>query len=70
MRLIVNGEPREHEAGDVAALFEIEAEEKALAGPHGIAIALNGRVIRKSEWAETPLSDGDRIEIVRAMQGG
>lgn len=70
MRLIVNGEPREQEAGDLASLFAIEAEDKALTGPQGIAIALNGRVVRRSEWAKTPLNEGDRIEIVRAMQGG
>ncbi|GJE54136.1 MULTISPECIES: sulfur carrier protein ThiS [Methylobacterium] len=69
MKLIVNGEPREHEAGNVAALFAIEAEERALPA-EGIAIALNGRVVRRTDWAETPLSEGDRIEIVRAMQGG
>ena len=70
MKLIVNGEPRDHEATDIAALFAIEAEEQALAGPQGVAIALNGRVVRKTEWAATLLAEGDRIEIVRAMQGG
>lgn len=69
MRLIVNGEPREHDAGDVAALFAIEAEERALPG-EGIAIALNGRIVRRKDWAETALNEGDRVEIVRAMQGG
>lgn len=69
MRLIVNGEPWEHEAADVAALFAIEAEERELPS-EGIAIALNGRVVRKKDWAGTALSEGDRIEIVRAMQGG
>lgn len=69
MRLIVNGEPREREAENVAVLFAIEAEEQALPA-EGIAIALNGRVVRRTDWAETPLSEGDRIEIVRAMQGG
>jgi len=69
MRLIVNGEPREHEAADVAALFAIEAEERALP-TEGIAIALNGRVVRRADWIGTLLSEGDRIEIVRAMQGG
>lgn len=70
MKIIVNGEPREHEAADIAALFAAEAAEKEIPGPQGIAIALNGRVVRRAEWAATPLSAGDRIEIVRAMQGG
>ncbi|WP_368855727.1 sulfur carrier protein ThiS [Proteus mirabilis] len=48
----------------------LEAEETGLESPQGIAIALNGRVVRKREWAQTPLREGDRVEIVRAMQGG
>lgn len=70
MKLTVNGEPRECEARDIEGLFRIEAEERAIPGPQGIAIALNGRVVRRRDWAETSLTDGDRVEIVRAMQGG
>ncbi len=70
MKLLVNGEPREHAVSDIAGLFAIEAQDKDLPGPQGIAIALNGRVVRKAEWASTALNEGDRVEIVRAMQGG
>jgi sulfur carrier protein len=70
MKLIVNGEPREREAADIERLFRIEAEEAGIETPQGIAIALNGRVVRRRDWAATPLADGDRVEIVRAMQGG
>lgn len=70
MNLFVNGEPREREAGSVEALFRIEAEETGIESPQGVAIALNGRVLRRRDWGDTPISEGDRIEIVRAMQGG
>lgn len=70
MRLTVNGAPRESEAADIETLFRIEAEEAGIESPQGIAIALNGRVVRRRDWAGTPVSDGDRVEIVRAMQGG
>ena len=70
MKLFVNGEPRESEAQTVEALFLSEAEETGLEGPQGIAIALNGTVLRRRDWGETPITPGDRIEIVRAMQGG
>ncbi|PJI38845.1 thiamine biosynthesis protein ThiS [Methylobacterium radiotolerans] len=33
-------------------------------------VTLNGRVLRRRDWVETPVSEGDRVEIVRAMQGG
>jgi sulfur carrier protein len=36
----------------------------------GIAIAVNDTVVSKSRWHEHKLNDGDRIEIVKAMQGG
>ncbi|GJE39558.1 sulfur carrier protein ThiS [Methylobacterium persicinum] len=70
MKLFVNGEPRDSEANTVDALFRIEAEETGIVETQGIAIALNGQVLRRKDWAETVITAGDRIEIVRAMQGG
>ncbi|WP_232629213.1 sulfur carrier protein ThiS [Methylobacterium sp. Leaf118] len=70
MRVSVNGETCEREAADLAALFAAEAEERGIESPEGIAIAVNGRVVRRAAWGETPIREGDRIEIVRAMQGG
>ena len=70
MKLLVNGEPRDHAVETVAALFRVEAEETGIDSPQGIAIALNGSVVRRRDWRTTPLAEGDRVEIVRAMQGG
>lgn len=70
MRLTVNGEARESGAADLDALFREEAEETGIDSPQGIAIALNGAVIRRRDWGATVVAEGDRIEIVRAMQGG
>lgn len=36
----------------------------------GIAIAVNDAVVSRSRWLVHELHDGDRIEIVRAVQGG
>lgn len=36
----------------------------------GIAVARNGEVVRRADWAATTLEDGDRVEIVTARQGG
>jgi len=38
--------------------------------PQGIAVELNLEVVPKSKYKETPLRDGDRIEIVRMVGGG
>ena len=35
-----------------------------------IAIAYNGEVLRRDEWADVTLSDGDTVEVVRAVGGG
>ena len=38
--------------------------------PRGVAVARNGEVVPRSQWDDTRLSDGDRIEIVTAAAGG
>jgi sulfur carrier protein len=65
MRVTVNGEQREIAASHVDALLsELEYE-----GTH-FAIALNFDVLPRSRWAETPLRNGDEIEIITPRQGG
>lgn len=70
MPLIVNGEPREDKAATLNEIWEAQAREKEIQSPRGFAMALNGRVIPQARWAETRVTDGDEIEIVRAMSGG
>lgn len=38
--------------------------------PAGVAVAVNDDVVRRSHWEQTELTDGDRVEVVRAIQGG
>ncbi len=65
MRVIVNGEQREIASSSVDGLLgELEYE-----GTH-FAIALNFDVLPKSRWAQTPLKNGDEIEIITPRQGG
>jgi sulfur carrier protein len=65
MRVIVNGEQREIASASVDALLgELEYE-----GTH-FAIAVNYDVVPKSQWAKTPLKNGDEIEIITPRQGG
>ncbi|ACL62254.1 sulfur carrier protein ThiS [Methylobacterium nodulans] len=70
MKLTVNGEARESAAATLDALWREETADLDLPGPQGFAIALNGAVVRRQDWAATALAEGDRVEIVRAMQGG
>ena len=36
----------------------------------GVAVALDGEVLPRGEWTATRLSDGGRVEVLRAVQGG
>jgi len=63
----VNGKSEPLAAATLAALL---AEKEVDTGPRGIAVALNGAVVPRAAWADTPLQPGDNVEIVRARQGG
>lgn len=66
MRVRVNGEDRELAEGvSVAALLDSMSLEV-----NGIAVALNMEIVRRGEYGDTRLSDGDEVEIVRAVGGG
>jgi len=74
MQIIVNGQRREYAPANLAELWRAETQESvqdnAVNAARGYAIALNGAVVRRDAWARTPINEGDRIEIVRAVQGG
>jgi sulfur carrier protein len=36
----------------------------------GVAVAVNGDVVRRGDWDVTALVDGDAVEIVNAAAGG
>jgi len=63
----VNGRSEPLAAATLEALL---AEKEVDTGRRGIAVALNGAVVPRAAWADTPLQPGDSVEIVRARQGG
>jgi sulfur carrier protein len=66
MRLTVNGAPSE-----VADGLTVEQLVRQLAAdPRGVAVAVDGEVVPKSGWGATELAEGDRVEILTAVQGG
>ena len=62
----LNGEPRELPDGATMAAAVAELTDLA----SGVAAAVNGDVVRRGAWADTPLRDGDQVEVVTAVQGG
>ena len=68
MRLTLNGEPRE--LGDGASVREAVAATGAASDARGLAVAVDGEVVPRGEWDAVELSEGQRVEIVQAVQGG
>jgi sulfur carrier protein len=66
VNVIVNGQPVELSDGATTAA----AVQVLTSAPSGIAVAVNGAVVRRSEWESTPLTDGDQVEVLTAVQGG
>ncbi|MBL1288423.1 sulfur carrier protein ThiS [Streptomyces sp. NPDC057067] len=62
----VNGELRTVPAG--TALDTLVAE--LTAAPSGVAAAVNETVVPRGRWSATTLADGDRVEVLTAVQGG
>ena len=66
MNISVNGERRQL-APDTALDTLVAA---LTAAPSGVAAALNETVVPRAQWPSTSLSEGDRVEVLTAVQGG
>ena len=64
--IVVNGSPIDlHEDATVADLLaQLQAPDR------GIAVAKNDRVVRRGDFTSERLSEGDRLEIIKAVAGG
>ncbi len=68
MNVTINGESRRLPAGaTVASVIELL---DVAPGGRGVAVALDGEVVRRSRWTDTELRDGSLVEVVAAIQGG
>ena len=63
----INGERRE-----LREPVTVEAAVRAAgaADGRGVAVALDGEVVPRGEWASTEVRDGQQVEVLRAVQGG
>ena len=65
VKIRLNGSERETGASTVARLLE------ELALPRqAVLVEINGEPARREAWEETPLRDGDVIEVLRVAAGG
>lgn len=66
MTITVNGQKTELEeplnVADLVARFDLT--------PNRVAIEVNRELVRRTDYADKPLADGDQIEIVTLVGGG
>jgi len=71
MRIELNGKPIE--VGDEVTITEVIGLVSGGGIPEdrrGVAVALDGEVVPRSEWSSTAPADGSSVEVVAAIQGG
>ncbi|GAA2363732.1 sulfur carrier protein ThiS [Streptomyces cuspidosporus] len=66
MTVSLNGEPRELPGGTTLDVLVAELTR----APSGVAAAVNEQVVPRGQWPATALGDGDRVEVLTAVQGG
>lgn len=66
MRLQINGDEKEFaealSLADLIAKLGMKADR--------VAVELNREIVSRSQWAETSLRDGDKLEVVHFVGGG
>lgn len=66
--IFLNGDASDLRAGetvaDVLARLDLHRDAK------GIAVAVDGAVVRRGEWEDFALPEHARVEVLAAMQGG
>ncbi|HEX3392138.1 MAG TPA: sulfur carrier protein ThiS [Solirubrobacteraceae bacterium] len=66
--IVLNGERREHRAGEVVAALVASLGLPARA--RGVAVAIDGEVVPRAVWESRAIQEGARVEVLTAMQGG
>ena len=66
LKIFINGDLKKfpQETNIVSVLESLDISSKH------IAIELNENLVFRSDWQETNLKDGDKVEIVKAIGGG
>ena len=66
--IFLNGDTSELRAGETVAavLYRLDVGLDA----KGIAVAVDGAVVPRGQWEDYVLSEGARVEVLTAMQGG
>jgi sulfur carrier protein len=66
VNVVINGTP--HQLSDGSSVATCVAT--LTTATTGVAAAVNGEVVRRGSWTDTPVRDGDQVEVITAVQGG
>jgi sulfur carrier protein len=55
---------------DGATVAGVLTELNVSSAGRGVAVAVQGEIVPRGEWVSMSLRDGDRVEVVSAIQGG
>ena len=68
MRVLLNGTEAELAAG-ATVQAAVDSLDLPAAG-RGVAVAVDAEVVPRTEWDSHELTEGARVEVLRAIQGG
>jgi sulfur carrier protein len=68
VNVVLNGEAQELRDG--ATVADAVEASGAHSSRRGVAVAVDGEVVPRGSWERQPLGEGQRVEIVQAVQGG
>ena len=68
MKVVLNGNPAELADG-ATVRAAVESLDLPASG-RGVAVAVDAEVVPRTEWDSHELTEGARVEILRAIQGG
>lgn len=69
MNLVINGHPQTFSELTAGATLQDLISALALKSDR-VAVEQNGAIVPRPSWHSTPLSDGDKFEIVHFVGGG
>jgi sulfur carrier protein len=64
----VNGEPRD--LADGSTVSAVVASLGAERARRGVAVAVDAEVVPRAQWERRELCEGERVEVLHAIQGG
>ncbi|HWG61728.1 MAG TPA: sulfur carrier protein ThiS [Streptosporangiaceae bacterium] len=66
MNVVINGTALQVDEGATVH----DAIARVTTATDGVAVAVNDEVVSRSAWSTAVLADGDRVEVLTAVQGG